>query len=348
MRQRYFLVLDGLRGVAALAVVLFHFMEWVITDFSKNFIGHGYLAVDFFFCLSGFVIAHAYDEKRDTSGIINFFKARLIRLHPLVVIGSALGLIGLFIPSFSQAPRYEFTDVLLLFLCSIFMIPYPVLSEKAFNLFGLNAPAWSLFWEYVINIVYAFWLFRMRPRMHCALLVISALWLMYSSYRYGNLSGGWSKDNWEVGAARVLYSFCAGLFIYRKSLIIQNRGGFALAAVLLLSCFLMPFISLNWLSESFVVLLIFPLIIALGAGTNEERGITKFLKWLGNISYPLYMTHYWSIWIFGDYLGSSYYSENQLIYIIPLGMILLVSFAHLIMVCVDMPIRKYVKNKLTT
>lgn len=95
--RQHFEILDGLRGVAALAVVIFHFMEWVFPDISKNFIGHGFLAVDFFFCLSGFVIGYAYDNRIQQIGNTAFFKLRLIRLHPLVVAGSVLGLLGYFL-----------------------------------------------------------------------------------------------------------------------------------------------------------------------------------------------------------------------------------------------------------
>src|SRR4051794_472722 len=103
--KRHFEVLDGLRGIAALAIVIFHFMEWAITDYSKNFIGHGFLAVDFFFCLSGFVIGYAYDDRIRKLGIKEFFKSRLIRLHPLVILGSLLGLAGfLFDPFANHAP----------------------------------------------------------------------------------------------------------------------------------------------------------------------------------------------------------------------------------------------------
>ena len=79
--------LDGLRGVAALAVVIFHFMEIAVPNPNNNFIAHAYLAVDFFFCLSGFVIAYAYDDKMAAIGIGQFLKRRFIRLHPLVIIG---------------------------------------------------------------------------------------------------------------------------------------------------------------------------------------------------------------------------------------------------------------------
>jgi peptidoglycan/LPS O-acetylase OafA/YrhL len=92
--KKHFEILDGLRGIAALAVVIFHFMVWVFNDFSKNFISHGFLAVDFFFCLSGFVIGYAYDDRIGKMGVGEFFKSRLIRLHPLVILGSVLGLLA--------------------------------------------------------------------------------------------------------------------------------------------------------------------------------------------------------------------------------------------------------------
>src|SRR5215216_5021265 len=105
--KQHFAILDGLRGIAALAVVIFHFMEWVFTDVSKNFIGHGFLAVDFFFCLSGFVMGYAYDNRIGKMGVGKFFELRLIRLHPLVVLGSVLGLLGFLLDPFALATAYN-------------------------------------------------------------------------------------------------------------------------------------------------------------------------------------------------------------------------------------------------
>lgn len=85
----HFLVLDGLRGVAAFGVLTFHFLEMVIWNYSVLWLSHGFLAVDFFFCLSGFVMGYAYDDRLKTIGLATFLKARLIRLHPLVVLGTA-------------------------------------------------------------------------------------------------------------------------------------------------------------------------------------------------------------------------------------------------------------------
>src|SRR6478735_4091604 len=104
--KQHFEILDGLRGIAALAIVLFHFMEWVYNDYSKDFIGHGFLAVDFFFCLSGFVIAYSYDDRIGKMGVLEFFKSRLIRLHPLVISGSVLGLLAFLFDPFGGHPEF--------------------------------------------------------------------------------------------------------------------------------------------------------------------------------------------------------------------------------------------------
>ncbi|WP_369410091.1 acyltransferase family protein [Hufsiella arboris] len=95
--KQHFEILDGLRGVAAVAVVIFHFMEIAVPDYTKSFIAHAYLAVDFFFCLSGFVIAYAYDTRLKKIGVLAFLKLRLIRLHPLVIIGSVIGLLAFYL-----------------------------------------------------------------------------------------------------------------------------------------------------------------------------------------------------------------------------------------------------------
>src|SRR3954468_7152067 len=117
--KQHFEILDGLRGIAALAVVIFHFMEWVFPDSSKNFIGHGFLAVDFFFCLSGFVIGYAYDDRIRGLGVWEFFKARLIRLHPLVVLGSVLGLLAFLFDPFAAPTTVSAGRILLVFISSL-------------------------------------------------------------------------------------------------------------------------------------------------------------------------------------------------------------------------------------
>ncbi|GEO04924.1 acyltransferase [Adhaeribacter aerolatus] len=343
--KQHFEVLDGLRGIAALAVVIFHFMEWIFTDINKNFIGHGFLAVDFFFCLSGFVIGYAYDNRIGEMGVKEFFKLRLIRLHPLVVLGSVLGLLGLFLDPFASPSTYDAGKLLLLFFCSAFLIPFPVMPDRAFNLFGLNAPSWSLFWEYVANIFYAVVLYKVGRRSLVVLTLLAAVGICLVSYRAGNLLGGWSKDNFLDGGARVAYSFLAGLLLYRSNWIIKNRLGFTVLAILLFLAFLMPGSKWNWLTEALVVLFYFPLLVSLGAGSSLSPQWKKVCRFAGNISYPLYMTHYAAIWVFGNYFTKEKPPLGELPYIIIPGIILLVVFAYFAMVFFDIPVRRYLTRK---
>jgi peptidoglycan/LPS O-acetylase OafA/YrhL len=344
--KRHFDMLDGLRGIAALAVVIFHFMEWVYADASQNFIGHGFLAVDFFFCLSGFVIGYAYDDRMAKMGVLEFFKSRIIRLHPLVVAGSVLGLLAFLFDPFGGHPQlYSTGKIILAFLCSVFLIPLPVIADRGFNLFSFNAPSWSLFWEYVANIVYAFVLCRVGRGILLLLTILSAGAICLVSYRAGNLLGGWSGPTFWDGSARISYSFLAGLLIYRYNWIIKNKLGFFGLALLLSMAFIMPFSKWNWLTEPLVVLFYFPLLIALGAGANLTPGLKKVCQFSGNISYPLYMTHYAVLWMFGNYYISHKPGTTQLAFIIIAGVVLLVGAAYLVMVVYDIPVRRYLTGK---
>ncbi len=341
----HFEILDGLRGVAALAIVIFHFMEWVYQP-AQNFIGHGFLAVDFFFCLSGFVIGYAYDSRISKMGVKEFFKSRLIRLHPLVVLGAVLGILGFLFDPFSNASEaYSAGKLILLFICTMLLIPNPVMEDRSFNLFGLNAPAWSLFWEYIANIFYAFILCKLKRRYLAILLIPAAAALFFVSYRSGNLLGGWSKSTFLDGGIRVSYSFIAGLLIYRYNLKIKNRLGFISLAVLLSLAFLMPQFKWNWLAELMVVLLYFPLLVSLGAGAVSPRRSKRLCDFSGKISYPLYMTHYAAIWVFGNYFTTYKPGTWELAVIITTGTILLIGFAYLVMVFYDIPVRRYLSSK---
>lgn len=344
----HFEILDGLRGLAAVVVVVFHFMEIVITDFSKNFISHGYLAVDFFFCLSGFVITYAYDNRIAGMGLKTFIKLRLIRLHPLVIIGSILGLLTfLFDPYSHLFAVYGFKETALIFITSFLLIPYPVVAERYFNLFNLNAPSWSLFWEYVANLVYAMVLFKATKKLLTPLLLLAAACLFYVSYNSGHLLGGWSGETFFHGLARISFSFLMGMLIFRANWIIKNRLGLLGMGVLLLIAFLTPYSTQwNWLVDFLIVALYFPLLVSLGAGASLASKHYKINKFSGDISYPLYMTHYPFMWIFANYVAVKTPSITELYWVIPVSLLLLIGFAYLVFRVIDFPIRSYLTAKL--
>lgn len=344
--KQHYEILDGLRGVAAIAIVVFHFMEIVYLP-DKNFIAHGFLAVDFFFCLSGFVIAYAYDDRIGKMGIKEFFKSRLIRLHPLVIIGTVLGLLAFLFNPFTGIPEgYTAGKIALIFIATLLMIPNPVMADRYFNVFGLNAPAWSLFWEYIANIVYALVLYRLKRNVLLALAAIAAVTLCYVSHRAGgSLLGGWAGENFWDGGARIAYSFLAGMLIFRFNWIIKNKLGFLGLSFLLLLAFLMPHSEWNWLTQLLVVLVYFPLLVAIGAGANLSQHLKAICVFLGKLSYPLYMTHYAVMWIFASYYTTYKPGFTLLVTIIIGGTALLIGFASLIMKFYDSPVRAYLTSK---
>ncbi len=336
----HFEVLDGLRGVAALCVVIFHFSEMVIWDYSKLWIGHGFLAVDFFFCLSGFVLGYAYDDRIGTMGVGRFLRSRLIRLHPMVIFGAVLGLIAFYANPFGIPVGYSVGRVALIFAASVLLIPFGAMHERGRNLFSLNAPSWSLFWEYVANLVFGVVLYRMRRSGLIALTVLAAGVLCWVGARAGNLSGGWSSRNFWDGGARVLFSFPAGLLVYRLGWRLRSRLGFAALSLLLVLTLAMPYVRGGWVREAVVIVLGFPLIVALGAGASVSPRIERLCRISGDLSYPLYMTHYGVIWIWGDYAAKHHLASRRLWIAIALGVCLMVAFGWTVLKLYDEPVRR--------
>lgn len=346
--RTHYMALDGLRGIAAVAVVVFHFMEFIIPDYANSFIGHAYLAVDFFFCLSGFVVAYAYDSRIKRLGIVEFFKLRLIRLQPMVFIGATIGLLTFVLDPFHNFfMQYGIKDTIAMFLSSAFMIPHPAMPERYNNLFYFNPPTWSLFWEYIANIFYGIILFRVGKRILVPLTVLAACILIYTAHKFGNLSIGWGAENWVGGAARLFFSFLAGILVYRKGWLIQNKLGFLGLGILLTIAFLIPYVdAINWITEPIIVILYFPFLVALGAGVTISRNSKPICKFLGDVSYPLYMIHYPFLWVFLSYLETHHPSMGQLYVQIPVITCLLIGFAYLILKALYEPLRKYMKGRL--
>ena len=161
-------LLDGLRGVAALLVLFYHIFEGFAFAEATNGAGsgiittlnHGHIAVDFFFILSGFVISYAYDDRWGKMSVGEFFKRRLIRLHPMLIMGAVIGAVAFVAVGCERwdgsiAPTSWVMVAMLLTMCLIPALPgapYEVRGNG--EMFPLNGPTWSLFFEYVGNILY--------------------------------------------------------------------------------------------------------------------------------------------------------------------------------------------------
>ncbi len=339
----HFQVLDGLRGVAAISVLIFHFMEFSVPDYSKNFIAHGYLAVDFFFCLSGFVIAYAYDKKIQHLSFWAFFRLRLIRLHPMVVIGALIGVLCFVADPFGNLyDQIGAAKTVLLFLSASLLIPYPAVPQRFYNLFHLNPPTWSLMWEYLANIAYALVLYRLSTKKLTLLLIGAGLALCATARLYSHLAVGWGISNAAGGVARIGSSFLLGMLVCRLGWRIHNKLGFVPIGFLLLATFFIPYLNgINQFMEPALVLVYFPFLIALGAATTTSPFWSRLCKKLGDISYPLYVIHYPFLWIFLSYVEAEKPGLDQLRIVIPLAATGISVLAYLIMTYVDAPIRRY-------
>src|ERR1700678_4415551 len=323
--KEHFEVLDGLRGSAAFLIVIFH-----VFNYSFGFRGpfalvhHAYLAVDFFFALSGFVVAYAYDDRWTRMSVLQFFRIRLIRLHPLVLIGATVGLLGYLLDPFSKMMnRGPLSMVLLAYLTSLLLLPSPPVAGRHNESQTLNGPAWSLMQEYLGNIAYALILRRLRTVSLWIIFAISGLALIWVANSKGSLDGGWDYPNIWMAPLRLTVSFVLGLWLYRiHDRIRMPKIGLLFLSIVLVVCFQMPKFpkagALDWngLYDAACALFLTPLIILCGAHSNAGTGMIRFCKFSGRLSYPLYVTHIPFVYVLEGYSSTRHPSiDVKLIWI---------------------------------
>jgi peptidoglycan/LPS O-acetylase OafA/YrhL len=344
--KQHFEVLDGLRGTAALLVVLFHYTEYMYPNYEVSPLGHAYLAVDFFFLLSGFVIGYAYDSRWGSMKVKDFFCIRLIRLHPLVVLAVVLGVFSFLFDPFAQdvqrvsAARLAFTAV----MCCL-MIPSPTLPNRYEEINSLNGPSWSLFQEYLANILYAFIGPRIGITMLKILVALAAIGLIITAKIDGRLVGGWGWSNLWIGFARSTFAFFAGLLLFRLNLRIKIPWAYTILSVVLLAIFAAPTYSFNGWYESFAVIVIFPIIVTAGAGSSITGFAKRICDFAGRISYPIYILHYPFVYIFGHWYVTQKPSSSTAALVIVALTVFLIGFAWLALTFYDEPVRKWLQAR---
>ena len=357
-------LLDGLRGVAALLVVWYHIFEGYAFAGGTliESINHGYLAVDFFFILSGFVIGYAYDDRWGKSLTLkDFFKRRLIRLHPMVVMGAVLGAITFLIQGSVQwdGTHIATSMVMVALLLTMFFIPavpganYEVRGNG--EMFPLNGPSWSLFFEYIGNILYALFIRKLSTKALMVLTVLLGIALTWFATfdisGYGSIGVGWTLDsvNFLGGALRMLFPFTMGMLLSRHFKPIKVRGAFWICSAVLLVLFAVPYIegtsliSWNGLYEAFCIIVIFPILVWVGAsGNTTDKRSTQICKFLGDISFPLYIVHYPFMYLFYAWLIKNQLFTFAETWQVALGVYFLnILLAYIVLKVYDEPVRKW-------
>ena len=381
-------ILDGLRGVAAVLVVAFHLFETYFHMAPNQPINHGYLAVDFFFVLSGFVIGYAYDDRWNKMSTWAFFKRRLIRLHPMLIFGTFFGAIMFYFGSCAEFPLIDETPwwmVLLVMLWCFTLIPLP----NTMDIRGwaetnpLNGPAWTLQWEYIANILYALFMRKLSKvalgicvAIFAVMTIILCLnidvtgFLAERSWASYTVVGGWSTtlDQLQVGLTRLLYPFFCGLLVSRlmnsssatpnsKLSILNLKHGFWWCSLMIAVILCMPWMGIstegddrwtNGLYEAFCILICFPVIVAIGASSSVKGGKSASInRFLGEISYPLYITHYPLIYMQMSWVDS--HKDAPLsahIFVSVCIFVLAILVAYGAYKLYDLPMREWLKKKL--
>jgi peptidoglycan/LPS O-acetylase OafA/YrhL len=362
--KQHYPILDGLRGVASVIVIVFHVFE-TFTGGNRfiQIINHGYLAVDFFFLLSGFVVAYAYDDRWSKMTQWDFYKRRLVRLQPMVIMGSIIGAALFYFQAGAAFPLVAVTPVwkvLLLMVIGATLIPVPVSMDIRGwqEMHPLDGPAWSLFFEYIANILYAVFV-RRFSKLALSILVSLAACMLIGYLLFGpqgDLIGGWSitKEQLFVGFTRVLYPFFAGVLLCRIGKLIRIKNAFWWCSLLIIVFLGIPRIGdehhlwMNGIYEAVCVILVFPLIVSIGAGgVLHSARSERICKFFGDISYPLYITHYPLIYVF-----TAWVVNNK----IPLGpqgllvglllVIVSIAIAYASLKLYDEPVREWLKNKV--
>lgn len=359
----HYAILDGLRGVAALIVVCFHLCEPLASSRFTLAVNHGYLAVDFFFLLSGYVIGYAYDDRWNKLTIGGFIRRRFERLHPLVILGMTLGAIGFYFtdstiwPTIHEVPVWKFLLVLLIGY-TILPIPLSLDIRGWEEMHPLNSVAWSLFFEYIANILYAVGLRKLSNKALSVFVLIAAALLFHFALTSpnGDVTGGWTL-NWthmRAGFTRMLYPFFAGLLLSRIAKPTRIKNAFLWCSLLVTAILFMPRIGgednlwMNGLYESICIVFIFPAIVYLGAsGVVAKPFESKVCTFLGDLSYPLYMVHYPLV-----YFYVAWVSNNKGITLAEAWPTALLTLAGSIVLAYaslkwfDEPVRKWLRRKI--
>jgi len=291
VERRQYLTLDGLRGVAALSVVVLHTPHF----FDQWHLPYSFLAVDLFFILSGFVLAAAY-EARFQSGLTpaGFVRLRLIRLYPLYLLGTAIG-----IPVALMSMKYAGSGLsvdwspgvfALSLPLSLVMLPTPTAGTDGF-LYPLNPVLWTILFEVAVNGLYAVLAAHLRSNRRLgALVAAAAVALVGSVLTTDVLEGGATWFTLGVGVSRMMFSFFCGVLVFRLRRPTKVQSSLASVALLIILLVLLG-LPHTRLSALATILLLFPALVIVASVIEPGRSLRRLFGLLGVTSYAVYAIH---------------------------------------------------------
>ena len=324
--------LDVLRGLAGLAVPMLHLQEGFCrppANWSLSFCGHNYFAVEFYLLLMAYMFGAAYDRRWEKGmDLWEFAKRRVKRLHPLVISGTVFG--GL-VAALQAAGVAWAGDPWLTgsagrqvwaFVAGFLMLPAFGFSYIA----PLNPCSWTLYYQYLGNILYALVVRHMRPWMLAVAAALSAVamavfvfhpdlnavfgtqsgYLAHLARRSTSFDGGWGMNDMQVtaGLVRLAFPLFFGLLVFRLGWKIRLPKALATALVPLLFVAFM-FVPAgdgglfalssvwNGVLELAFVFAVLPFLLLVGIGSDAPGGrFAQIADFFGRLSFPVYMSHF--------------------------------------------------------
>ncbi len=347
--NRHMAVLDGSRGFAALFVVMAHSLM------TYRFVPVAHVAVDYFFVLSGLVLAHAYGEKLrgGSMSIGRFFAIRFVRLYPMIALGMAMGAVSFLAAQWMWPEGAHMKHFLTALGAAFLLVPLPAgfLAPSIDYIYPLCLQAWSLLFEVISNLVYAPLVrYLTMPRLlafqaACGAAYTWSLWI----HRHSTL--GTTLDYFPDGLLRVAYSFTAGLVIYRLM-----RPGLRISTkalpVLMMLFAAICMAPVTWGSNRSLylyfsaVLVVMPALVFLAAHMHPGPRLTAACSFLGRLSYPLYMAHFPVIYLFNQTMRNVPMYGKHLIAFVCLQLLCALAAGILAMRLFDEPLRAWLRRRL--
>jgi peptidoglycan/LPS O-acetylase OafA/YrhL len=292
LERHRFLTLDTLRGVAALAVLEFHTSGFT----GHQLFPHGYLAVDFFFMLSGFVITFAYQDKFNLElSTAEFLKIRLTRLYPLYFLGLILGFSLSILQYCIGRDHLSASSLGYLLALGLFLLPAPsTLQAGGSSSFPFDIPTWSIFYELAANLLHSLFFRRRSWKFFVSIVLLSEAALLYSANKLGTMDFGSTRTEVVYGLSRVIFAYTVGILVY----LVWEKGRLRInVSPILLSILLLAVLAVHTPARSsltydvLVTTCFFPIFLCVSASSVTSLRLTQVSRALGLSSYAVYVLH---------------------------------------------------------
>ncbi len=279
--------LDGVRGLAAVSIMLFHYTQYNGLSWFKA----APMAVDLFFILSGFVIRHGYGD-RIANGLPfhDFLRHRTLRLWPVYMVGLMVGVVAAALQGMRPVDLSIVAAMGSALLPNFYQTTWALGNGGTVSgIFPLNGTTWSLFFEVVVNMVFFAWIALRRRTALTGVAVVSGLVYAVCVLLSGQVNPGWGVDNFWLAFPRVIAEFSLGVCLYNERDRLPRLPDWLLPALGAIMLFL--FLFADGRALLLYIFVLAPLLILSAARLQPRRLARKLCQTLGDMSYPLYVLH---------------------------------------------------------